>query len=446
MINTDSDRSTRMILSLPDRGISELRDITSFSYVSDCMALANPFSAEVRDPDSHWSSRIRRGDRIDVYLSNPDVNQGQYTRKLTGRIKDMEQDNRAGTGRVLRITGADLGHHLIKDFGPLGFALSRTTYEQLMKAVIHPSWGFAGVRWGDSNGLNRQIKLGRKQKLLQITATGHPPLQYIGIEPGETVSAVLLEVAKFDGKLLNVSADGYLQAWNPNYNREPAYMFHYYAADESARSRNNMQSVRVASTSDGIFSRYTCCGEVLIQLQSEINTKDPHPGRKIGRADLVLNSQNAVEVRAGQRQRKLSAGDKEILPYFSQKNYVDTEQFDSKRAQVNAEWSAQQALFAAWSYEWESPYHQQNGVWFESDQMTSLCDYVNYDDTYDPPKRIVGNYWIYRVELHWDKDHGGGTKFKAGKPGLLSAPAVGLGGLTKYDREILRKSREQPTT
>lgn len=406
---SDSDRSTQMILRV---GGKEIRDIRTFSYVNDCLQLGNPFSAEIPDPRSEWSRVVTRGAKVEVFLSNPDVNQGKPTQKLTGRVREVQQGARAGTGRVLRVTGADLGFHLTHDSGPLGFALSRTTYRNLLSQVIDSSWGFKGIRFGDGNSLNRQVQLGRSQKLLQYTANNEVPLQYIGIEPGEQVSSILTDVARFAGLLLTVSADGYLQAWNPDYSRQPAYQFEYHGEDDAARARNNIEEVTVSSSCDSLHTDVTCVGEILLQLD-QVNPDDPHPGRKIG------TTKNAA-----------------LLPYKSRQTYVDTEQFSAKYAQANAEWQMQRNLFDSWGYQCSAPYHHQKGTWYEADMMTSLLDTVNHDDSTGKVRGIAGNYWIQRVELHWDKDRGGGTSFLIRHKDLLKAPVVGKGGATPYDRSL----------
>ena len=399
---TDSDRSTQMSLRI---GGEEIQGIRTFSYVQDVMQLANPFSAEIPDPDSKWSKVVTRGAKAEVYLSNPDVNNGRQNLKLTGRVREVEQGTRAGTGRVLRVTGADLGYHLTRDSGPLGFALSRTTYKKLLQALIDDSWGFRGVRFGDANSLNRQILLGRKQKLLQYTAPNEVPLQYIGIEPGETASAILTDVARFSAKLLTVSADGYLQAWNPDYNRTPAYEFEYHGIDEKDRSLNNIEEVSISSSADTLATDITCVGEILLQL-SLPHPDDPHPGRKIG-----------------------SAHNPALLPYISRETYTDTEQFSAKYCQANAEWKMKMNIFNSWAYKCSSPYHHQRGTWFAADMIVSLLDTVNHDDSSGVVRGISGRYWIPRVELHWDKDKGGGTSFMIRHKDLLSAPVVGKGGI-----------------
>ena len=127
---------TSVNLSLPDKNITSINDITSFSYVSDCTALGNPFSVEIRDPTSFWSARIRRGDKVVLEMANANVNSGRPTRKLIGRIRSIDQQNRNNTGRVLRVTGCDLGYHLLKDYGPLGLAVNNTTFEHLLKSVL----------------------------------------------------------------------------------------------------------------------------------------------------------------------------------------------------------------------------------------------------------------------------------------------------------------------
>lgn len=399
---TDSDRSTQMSLRI---GGEEIRDIRTFSYVQDVMQLANPFSAEIPDPESRWSRIVTRGAKAEVYLSNPDVNNGRPALKMTGLVREVEQGTRSGAGRVLRVTGADLGYHLTRDSGPLGFALSKTTYKKLLKALVDESWGFRGVRFGDANSLNRQIVLGRKQKLQEYTANNEVPLQYIGIEPGETVSAILTDVARFQAKLLTVSADGFLQAWNPDYNRVPPYEFEYHGIAEERRTRNNIEEVAVTSTADTLATDVTCVGEVLLQLD-QVNPDAPHPGRKIGTVH------NPV-----------------LLPYVCRETYTDTEQFSAKYAQVNAEWKMKMNIFNSWAYKCSSPYHHQKGIWFAADMMTSLLDTVNHDDSSGIVRGISGNYWTQRVELHWDKDKGGGTSFIIRHKDLLSAPVVGKGGI-----------------
>lgn len=406
---SDSDRSTQMILRI---GSKEIRDIRTFSYVNDCLQIGNPFSAEIPDPRSEWSRVVTRGAKVEVFLVNPDVNRGRPAQKLTGRVRDVQQGTRTGTGRVLRVTGADLGFHLTHDSGPLGFALSRTTYKNLLKQLIDPSWGFKGVRFGDGNSLNRQVQLGRAQKLLQYTANNEVPLQYIGIEPGEKVSSILTDVARFAGLLLTVSADGYLQAWNPDYARQPAYQFEYHGEDEAARDLNNVEDVEVNSSCDLLHTEETCVGEILLQLD-QVNPDDPHPGRKIGIA------RNAS-----------------LLPYKSRNTEVDTEQFSAMYAQAKAEWQMQMNLLNSWGYQCSAAYHHQKGIWYEADMMTSLLDTVNHDDSTGTVRRISGNFWIQRVELHWDKDRGGGTTFLIRHKDLLKAPVIGRGGISPYDRSL----------
>jgi hypothetical protein len=414
---TDSDRSTQMSLRI---GGEEIRDIRTFSYVQDVMQLANPFSAEIPDPDSKWSRVVTRGAKAEVYLSNPDVNNGRQSLKLTGRVREVEQGTRAGTGRVLRVTGADLGYHLTRDSGPLGFALSRTTYKKLLQALIDGSWEFRGVRFGDANSLNRQIVLGRKQKLLQYTANNEVPLQYIGIEPGEHISAILTDVARFSAKLLTVSADGFLQAWNPDYNRAPAYEFEYHGIDEKNRILNNIEDVSISSSADTLATDITCVGEILLQLD-QVHPDDPHPGRKIG------SSRNPV-----------------LLPYVCRETYTDTEQFSAKYCQANAEWKMKMNIFNSWAYKCSSPYHHQRGTWFAADMMVSLLDTVNHDDSSGIARGISGNYWIPRVELHWDKDKGGGTSFVIRHKDLLTAPIVGKGGIDIKKASTLVHSEKAP--
>lgn len=376
----------------------EIPDIKTFSYTEDVRQIGNPFSCEIPDPYSRNSKDVVKGAKVQVYLSNPEVNGGKETLKLTGRIRNVKQVTRRGEGRVLRVTGSDLGIHLVKSCGPLYFNLQRTTYKGLLAAVLDPSWGFRGTRL--ENDTNRRIILGRAQQLLGITNNGLVPLQYIGIEPGESIADVLTQVARFAGIMVNVSADGCLQGWNPNYQRAPLYQFHLHAADEPESVKNNVDAVEVDSSADELYTHVTCVGELLF---NDFKTgDDPHAGKKRGHYK-----------------------DTSLLPYRQSLTFVDPEQEDSKASQRCAEWRSKQQQYDAWTYGVSVPYHHQGGIWYATDTIAAVDDSTNYDDA-DPsdPVPIKGNYYVAALTMHWDEQKGGGTQLSIKRAGLLKAPTT----------------------
>src|SRR5262249_38677575 len=156
-----------------------------------------------------------------VFMSDPNIAGGQKVQKLVGIVVGREVISKED-GTTLKITGADLGWHLTNNTGLIWKNLNGIKFDALLKLVIDSSWGFQGVR--SSNDLNRKLKQGRAG----FAASGvNTPLfsilPRIQFEPGETLADVLVRYARREKLLINVSGDGYLQIFQPNYVQPTSY-------------------------------------------------------------------------------------------------------------------------------------------------------------------------------------------------------------------------------
>ncbi len=376
-------------------GGEEIPNLSSFTYTSDVRQLGDPFSVEIPDPRQKWGRLVTKGALVKLYMSNPDVNNGAKTLKLTGRVRNVKQKSTNGQGRVLLVSGADLGWHLTKSSGPLWYNLQRHTYKELLSKVIDSSWGFRGVR--TENDTSRRIKLGRAQAALQIQNNAVKPIQYLGIGPGETVAQVLTSAMRYVGLLTNVSADGYLQAWNPNYRQAPLYKIEYHDREyeRSLAAYNAVQEVEVESDADPLFTHVDCLWSVLWQDPTKVSQNDPHPG-----------------------QYHNQAIDKSLLPFYAPQSFQDGDQLSSAAGERRSNWKLKQNQYEAWTYRCKVRGHHQRGVWWEADTMCTIDDTVNIDDA--TGKTIQGNFYLASVQCSRTAA-GDVTNLVLKRPNLLSA-------------------------
>lgn len=386
------DRTTQLTLEINGEEISNL---SSFTYTSDVRQLGDPFSVEIPDPRRKWGTVVTKGELVKLYAKNPDVNNGTKTLKLTGRIRNVKQKSTNGQGRVLLVSGADLGWHLTKSSGPLWYNLQQSNYLDLLLTLIDESWGFQGVR--TENDTSRRLKLGRAQAALVIQNNAVKPIQYIGIGPGETVAQVLTSAMRYDGLLTNVSADGYLQAWNPNYRQAPLYKIEYHDREyeRSLAAYNVVQEVEVESDADPLFTHVHCMRSVLWQDPTKTSPNDPHPG-----------------------QYSDSYVDTSLLPFYAPQTFQDGDQRNSEQGRRRAKWKSMQNQYEAWTYRCKVRGHHQRGVWWESDTMCTIDDTVNVDDK--TGKTIQGNFYVASVQYSRTAA-GDVTDLVLKRPGLLSA-------------------------
>ena len=251
--------------------------LTAFSYSSDVRQVGDPFSVTVPDPRGKLVGKLVRGARCVLSLSNASVAGGIKVRKTTGRIIRRRVTCNA-QGTIITLLGADLGWHLANEDGPLWFGLQGCTWDRLLEACIHPDrvfrtksgqpvpdpgWGFADeVRFEGT--LNARLKQGKQGVILANQANPLIPLGRIQIEPGEKLFDVLSLYAKRIGCLVNVSADGQLQVFAPDYAQEPSYHFYCYPTTDPRHTKNNVeaQGISLEEGIEEVWTDVTCVGDV----------------------------------------------------------------------------------------------------------------------------------------------------------------------------------------
>jgi len=364
----------------------ELPNITRFSYRSDVLNLGDPFAVTLANPRGKWTGKLPVGATVKYSLTNKDANGGQKTPKLVGIITHRDVASDGGSGTVITLRGADLGWHLLNNSGPCWQPLQGITFQTMLNKVVDSSWGFAGVR--TENDTNRKLKLGRAGAKIQLAPHVTIPLQRIQIEPGESIADVLILYAKRLGLLVNVSADGYLQVFTPNYSQPSRYVLNYHDVAEPESVKNNVERARLSETCESIYTEVTCVGEVVALPVGQAGD-NPNVGKFRGRFENTS-----------------------ALPFLHRLVFADSEQLSKTLADFRATWRYQRGLFDSKTITYLVRGHHQNGVWWESDTMADVEDSVN---------GLRGRFYVSAVQCNRDMESGDTTEVTLKMPDLLGA-------------------------
>ena len=208
---------------------------------------------------------------------------------------------------------------------------------------------------------------------------------------------MLTSAMRYVGLLTNVSADGYLQAWNPNYRQAPLYKIEYHDREyeRSLAAYNVVQDVEVEGDADPLFTHVDCLWSVLWQDPTKVSPNDPHPG-----------------------QYHNQAVDTSLLPFYAPQTFQDGDQLSSTAGKRRSNWKLKQNQYEAWTYRCKVRGHHQRGVWWESDTMATIDDTMNIDDANG--KTIQGNFYLASVQCSRTAS-GDVTDLVIKRPFLLSA-------------------------
>jgi hypothetical protein len=323
-------------------------EIIEFSYSSDVLAVGDECSfVIVGDRTGERIKALRMGATVQLFLRNPAVNGGNRTLKHLGLITDRKTSLKQGT---IRVTSADLGWLLVNCSAPLWRSLRKATFGDLvdpssLHTFIDKSFGFAGLRIDDANLKNRSLKLGKAQAVAQQQRVLDPAYA-IQIEAGDSQYDVMSKYAQRFNRLIGVSVDGYIQVWNPDYNRPPAYQL---------RVDTSNTAVIECEQIDTIMTRYTdvvCVGEI-VGYQGGQDVNDPNAGHRRG----AFYNRN-------------------ILPFHRLFTFGDGEMWNRDMAKKQAEWRYKRGMYDAHylaisvvDHYQALPGPLQGASWYESDQM-----------------------------------------------------------------------------
>lgn len=374
-----------------------LIDTVGFSYSSDVLQLGDPFSVTVPNPRGVYTDKFLRGQTIKLQLRNPNVKANALTLKHTGIIVRRRQSLSA-RGSQIQLDCADLGWHLVNNDTPLKYRLQYARLYDLLTdpAFIDPSWGIRGVAADNKTNrlLRQRVNNGRAQAAIDAQAA-LGTLTYIQTEPGDKIADLIAKYAQRMNRLINVSCDGYIQAWQPDYDRESIFGIELHDINDPARNRNQVLDVYIDEDVTSIYTDVTCVGEI------------------VG-GDLTLDpaDQNATK-------RYGTFKNRNALPFVHRKAFADGDIFDKQTAAAQALWAYNRGIFDSWSAVYVVRGHWQRrdrdrAYWWESDQMCDVIDSVN---------GLYGSFYIRSVRCDRD-EQGDRTTVTLCKPCLQASFGV----------------------
>jgi len=377
---------------------TEIQHTTGFSYSSDVLQIGDPFTITVPNPRGRYNDVLRCGALIQLYLRNPNVNGGQQTLKHLGRIVRQTR-TLSGQGSVIQLDCADLGWHLQTCAAPLWYRVQgKPLYTVLFgnggkdQGIIDSSFGIRGVR--ATNEVNRLLRAGAVNagRAVANQEIEHTlgVLVYIQVEPGDKIIDVIMPYARRLNLLVNVSCDGYLQFFRPDYSRAAGLHIELHEFGTAAAARNNVLDVTITNDATQIPTQVTCVGEMV--------------GGALA-AEIDPTNQNATKRRGDFRYPG-------ILPYLQREVFSDGDVFDSTVAAKQAKWRWERSLFDSFTATYTVRGHHQNGAWWESDTMCSLSDSMH---------GIEGVFYVASVRCDSTEGQGDRTVVTLKLPGLLQA-------------------------
>lgn len=370
--------------------------VRQFSYSSDVMAIGEECRWSLTNPGRRYVGKLRTGSIAEIYAINADVNAGQPTLKFKGRIVQREA-SLGPDGSTIDLGIFDLGWHLTNCCAPLWFRLDRANFVDLLDPekfvtgkggrrayFIEPDFGFTGVR---TDGLaRRRAKLGAAA-ISQLTRQELQPVFYVQIEPGEKFIDKIMEYARRENRLINVSPTGEIQAFLPDYDQKPQFEFLQLGKDSAD---NNIISVKEV---DNCSTRYTRVEVVGQQLAGEVVETSP-------------TEPNAT------KKRGCVTASPQVLPFPNRLTVADADMYTRGLAQKLAKWYYQRGLYDAYHIQIKVSGHHQNGVWYESDMMASVI----IEDL-----GIKGLFYISAVQYSVDANQGDVALITLRIPYLLTA-------------------------
>lgn len=382
------DRST--LVSCVVGGV-EVPEVKEYTFSNDVLSLGDPTSVVVGDPNGKYKKKIAIGSTFELYMSDPNVDGGRRKRRLTGRVIKRQKGLTRDRGSFITLGAADIGWHLQSTPGPLWYQTKGKAWDLLLRDLLHASWKFQGV--DASNLLNRKLNQGRAGEVARIAQQYKqipPPFQ---VEAGEMIAAKLIHYAKRERRLLNVSADGFLQIWVPDYQQQVSYRF--YLHDDERRTKNNIEEALLDESLDGHYSKVTCVGSIVNIAKSNPDSFNPNAGKVRGSFSPT----------------------KSTIDFDRHWTFSDGDQTDRTLCQQRAKWMYQRGQFDAWTYTITVAGHVQFsgdvGLFYAPDTMAYVEDSVN---------DVEGRFYVSAVKYIRRRDERGSlTQLTLKKPDLLAA-------------------------
>jgi len=393
--------STRARLSVEGTAIT---DVVGFSFSDDCLAVGDESTITVVNKDGKHTASLRLGQLCDLEMSNPEVNAGAWELRHRGRIVTRD----ASTGE-LQVTIADLGWHLRESKAPLYTRLKKATYGQLcdpngdgILAERSTGFGLVGLRAENRSLLRQSLRLSRGQAQAddqRVTEQIH----VVQVEPGDTYLDKMTEYARRLNLLVNVSPDGYVQLFTPNYRRLPMFQI------VRRRGESNVLDARMHEDLKTRWTEVEVVGEQLA-FEKINDPNDPNATKKRGRVTQRSRTSDGAELPQELRNP---------WPFSHRHTVADGEMYNASLAKRQAEWIYKKGLFDSFYVEYTLADHYQRsaqfpdvaaGFWWTSDQMVQVDD---------EEFGLSGVFWIQSIR--GESGSGDLTRVLVRRPGLLTA-------------------------
>lgn len=198
-------------------------DWESFEVESDLLQPADAFSFVAANIGGSMAGKISKFDTVKVVVDSSLV--------MVGFVDDITyRDSR------INVVGRDNFGHLVDCSAAPKTYKNQTllTMAQALGGRYVPSW---------------QVRPG-------VTLPVH---RWLKVEPGETIIDVLQRIAKKDGVLLWLDAQGVGQIGKPDYTSQPSHVIRHYTT-KPASGLNNVTSAEVRLSARGLYSQVTLLG------------------------------------------------------------------------------------------------------------------------------------------------------------------------------------------
>lgn len=364
------------------------RDVKNFSLRTDIQQLYDPFGFTIANPDGVFNYIVDAIDEkhwvpIRIYHSDPFVNSGAPRLWARGVILRAQIHSGLG-GSAITLSGYDLGW-LLTSCAPFGkdSNLQGLSWPKLAQKLIDPSWLQPGAGIGSLRGVNeyglraiigistgRQIRQGRidaqtaklRAEVEELVARALNRAEIliannmnfkaftpkIMVQPSETVGDILIRYAKFDRRFVNVTPDGDLAFFRPDYSTAPQFVFNYNH-DERASGRNNVLDGNREVDGSQVYNLIECVGSLLYGL-AIAERDNPLEGMTWGFADRRTKADFFL--------RRLT--------------FADNERYDNDRCTDRARWRYAQGLYGSETVNLMVQGHSQNGIPFAENARSDI--------------------------------------------------------------------------
>ena len=408
-------------------------DISSFMLTDDVRSLWDPWQFTMPNPDGSKNYLLKsEWVPIKIYHSDPAVQDGAERLWLRGIIAKVGQKE-SGQGHLLTFSGYDNGYYL-SSHAPY-FVRLRVSWGTLARKMIDPSWGISLIFDGNFNSQIRQGRIdaqtskylkeakaeamrlsqGRADVGLSLFAQFKAPLPVIQTMPGQTVGDILTRYARLanypdPGGLVNISADGNISIFQPDYTKKPDYVFHYHRPNDPLSKYNNVKQPEYQRDAEPLYNDVSCVGTRIVGFTMPNQTADPNEDKFAGRyADRKITS---PVVSHGKLQ-----GPGLFPAPLRRFSFMDPDRLNKKQAYLRARWQFNQGVYARETLTYVHEGHSQiqpggEAIPFVANTMAEVHDSVN---------DVEGNMYVARVQPYQDLNGGSYTVITIKPPNLLAA-------------------------